>query len=299
MNPSAVRKYTDRLVSRIHAVFGDEAECVLSEYPGHAIELAAASTADEVYAVGGDGTVREVAEGITKRVEKEKSKGRLFKKPIFSVIPAGSGNDFARSEYGENVSPFKVIDRYAEGKYDCHEFDIGTGNDNVFVNIASVGFDAEIVKNAERFKKNVLTRKISYILSLLYTVFRFRGIDIEMDIDGEVTRRKMLLLAVANGQYYGGGIWIAPKADMQDGLFDIICIPMMNPLRTFVLLPTLLKGSHLKRKEVIWKRGKKIDVRCPAGETLLNLDGELSKTDRISFRILPSEMHINRFVPST
>ncbi len=296
VNPAALRDKTEDTVSRIKSSFGEDAVVMLTQKGGDAEAFARTRVADEVYAVGGDGTVCETANGLALRIlEKGYGPDEL---PTFAVIPAGSGNDFARSEYGTELTTTTAISDLSSGKYGKQPFDVGkvlVGEDKqpkFFVNIASVGFDAEIVKNAERYKKNPLTRRFSYILSILYTIFKFKGVDVEIECNGKVTSHKMLLMAIANGRYYGGGIKIAPKADMNDGVFDVISAPMLSPFKTLTLLPTLLNGSHLKDKAVTFVRADRVRVKSNEGNILLNLDGELFPTDLADFEVLPSAMNL-------
>jgi YegS/Rv2252/BmrU family lipid kinase len=296
VNPSALRDKTENVVSKIKSSFGEDAHVMLTQKCGDAETFARTQEADEVYAVGGDGTVCETANGLAMRIlENGYGPEEL---PTFAVIPAGSGNDFARSEYGTELTTFGAINDISTGKYTKQPFDVGkvlvgeNKEPKFFVNIASVGFDAEIVKNAERYKKNPLTRRFSYILSLLYTIFKFKGVDVEIECNGKVTSHKMLLMAIANGRYYGGGIKIAPKADMNDGLFDVISAPMLSTLKVFTILPKLLNGSHLKDKAVTFVRADRVSVKSNEGDILLNLDGELFTTDSADFEVLPSAMNL-------
>ena len=146
VNPSALRDKTDDTVSRIKSSFGEDAHVMLTQKGGDAETFARTEDADEVYAVGGDGTVCETANGLAMRIlEKGYGPDQL---PTFAVIPAGSGNDFARSEYGAELTTAGAINDLSVGKYSKQPFDVGkvlVGADKkpqFFVNIASVGFDA-------------------------------------------------------------------------------------------------------------------------------------------------------------
>jgi len=292
INPSALRDKVDSVVNKIKTSFGENISIMMTTKGGDAENFARFEDTDEIFAVGGDGTVCDAVNGLGLRMIDRKPL------PALAVIPAGSGNDFSRAIYGAELPVDTVINRIVSGVYVKKRSDLGRiavngGNETkFFTNIASVGFDAEIVKNSFRYKKNPLTRKFSYILSIFYTIFKFKGVDIEIECNGETTSEKMLLAAVANGSYYGGGIKIAPDADLCDGEFDIISAPMLKPFQILCILPKLLDGSHVKSPLVTVRRCTKISFKGNEEQMLLNLDGELSMADSAEFEILPSAVEI-------
>ena len=259
----------------------NEDEILFSAYAGHVAELAAAHPDCEIYSVGGDGTFLEAVNGV-------KDTGC----PV-CFMPMGSGNDFIRS-----VSSVNGFDDVVKGleKPMKKVLDLGLIDGGCFANIASVGFDAEIVKNAQRFKDIPVLRRFSYILSIFYTLFSYKGLPLKMTVDGQVIEGDFLLVAVANGQYYGGGIKIAPTAVVDDGLFDVVYAPAMSRLEVLTILPRLLNGSHLSHKKVNRILAKNVVIESDK-EFLRNTDGDLAPAKRteISIRengltvILPSE----------
>lgn len=285
INPVSAKEKFDHAIECIkkQPYFNEnEDEILVSEYAGHITVLAAAHPDCEIYSVGGDGTFLEAVNGV-------KDTGC----PV-CFMPMGSGNDFIRS-----VSSVQDFDSVAEGlKNPKHRtIDLGLIDGGCFANIASVGFDAEIVKNALKFKDNPILRKFSYILSIFYTLFTYKGLHLKMTVDGEVVEGDFLLVAVANGQYYGGGIKIAPTAVIDDGYLDVVYAPAMSRLKVLTILPRLLNGSHLNHKLVRRVLAKNVSIESP--ETFLrNTDGDLFpvKSTDISIKengltvILPSEV---------
>lgn len=278
VNPAAGDENKSILERGIRELGFSDSEIRYTEKKAHAIDLAA-QTDGTVYAVGGDGTIREVAEGVVRA-------GNLM-----CVLPAGSGNDFVRSLYPKTCSFPKVLSAIPKMRESL--IDYGETSHGVFVNIASVGFDAEVVRNSKRFQKIPFLRHISYILSIFYTIMSYRGMSMHVEIDGEVLDRDLLLLAVANGQYYGGGIRIAPDAELDDGLFDVYWIEKVSRLRFLTLLPHILDGSHVRLKQVRHFRARKIVFRSQT-EFMLNLDGELLPTDHAEINVKPSALRILR-----
>ncbi len=280
LNPNAGFKRTESLKQLIAEKFGSAAVIRLTERAGHATEIAKEYAQSVIYAVGGDGTANEVMSGT---VETDNT---------LCVIPEGSGNDFVKSLYAkipQRQHKAKGVLNKVKDFYTRH-IDCGRANDKYFMNIASVGFDAEVVRNSFKFKENPLLRKFSYILSLLYTIFHYDGVYLEGEIDGVPFAQKSLLFCLANGKYYGGGIKIAPEAVIDDGKLDAYLIESVSSLRFLSILPLLALGKHTGLKEVKHLRADKVTVR---GRNLtLNLDGELSPSDEITFEVMPGGLKV-------
>lgn len=213
-----------------------------------------------IVAVGGDGTVNEIALGIL-----EAGKGRL------GIIPSGTGNDLARSL---NI-PFSIegaIKLILEGeeKY----IDIGIVNNKLFLNIASIGFDAEVVRNTQMIKKKIKS-SIAYTISVIYTFINFKNRKISLEVDGELVEEDAFLVAIGNGRYYGGGIPILPRAFMDDGYLHICIIKDVSKLIFLRYFLKILKGRHEEIKShVSFLKAKNIKVTTK-GKTYLNVDGEI------------------------
>ncbi|MGN0989169.1 MAG: diacylglycerol/lipid kinase family protein [Eubacteriales bacterium] len=311
VNPKAGGDDPELLAANIRKYYPN-ADIEYTSAPGKLPQMISSHKGDKVFVVGGDGTFYEAANGACcgeywKNMQKTPvTAGAPSDEPVkdedveLCFIPAGSGNDFVRTLYIKEAirtSYTKVLSAsrsFVPRRIDCGK-ECGDG-DKFFLNIGSVGYDAEVVKNSERYKNIPILRKISYILSVFYTLFRFKGIDMTVRIDGKEYKGKKLLAAVANGQYYGGGIRIAPEADMADGMFDVLLIDMIKPIKTLFLLPLLITGAHLKCKPVRFIRAKKVEIECEE-EFLLNLDGELFTRRHAVFEIC--ESGLRTLVPST
>ncbi len=260
--------------------FGKLAEIRLTERAGHATEIAKEYTDSIIYAVGGDGTANEVMCGT------------VGSNNTLCILPAGSGNDFARSLYptiakGKRTAKeiLRRLDSFCARKIDC-----ARANNRFFMNIASVGFDAEVVRNSERFQDIPGLRKISYILSMFYTIFHYRGTDLECEIDGVCYKQKSLLLCIANGTYYGGGIKIAPEAELDDGKLDAYLIESVSPWRFLSVMPRLAVGKHTSLRFVKHFRANTVTLR--GNDLTLNLDGELTPVKEACFQIIPGGLTI-------
>ncbi|HSH37082.1 diacylglycerol kinase family protein [Schnuerera sp.] len=219
---------------------------------------------NKIVAVGGDGTVNEVALGIL-----ESGKGTL------GIIPSGTGNDLARTlnipfNLEEAIS---VITKGANKK-----IDVGVVNKDLFLNIASIGFDSEVVKNTEKIKQKIKS-SIAYFISVIITLFNFKHLNIKLEIDNTLVDKNIFLVAVGNGKYYGGGLKILPMALIEDGYFHVCVVNKMSKLKLLILLPTILKGKHIKYKKYVEIfKAKKVKI-ITENKTYLNIDGEVKNIE--------------------
>lgn len=252
----------------------------LTKKPKEAISIAEESIDkyDIVVAVGGDGTVNEVAKGLI-----NKGRGTL------GIIPGGTGNDMAKS-LGIHINPARALEVLC--KKVKRDIDIGNVNGFNFLNIASVGFDAEVVINNIKIKKKIKS-SFSYAISVVYTLFNFKKKKIEIEIDGKKIEEKIILLAVGNGKYYGGGMKILPMAKIDDGYFNICIVSRVSKLKLLYLFPTIFKGNHIKYdKYVKIYKAKTIKVNAEE-EVYLNIDGEIvSKTKEILFSMEEKKLNV-------
>jgi diacylglycerol kinase (ATP) len=229
--------------------------CVWTERPGHAIELArsaAAAGARRVVAVGGDGTVSEVANGLA-------ATGVSL-----AVIPAGAGNDFSRS-IGIPTNPLaaaRLAFQPASRSIDLGEIDVG-GQRRYFVNVASFGFDAEVTR-AARMLPRWLPGGLLYVLAVLTTVRHYRPAPVELILDERVVRGKTLLVAVANGRWYGGGMRIAPDAHLDDGLLDVCIGGELRVREVLGLVPRIYTGGHIGHPKVQFLRCHQLSATSPS-----------------------------------
>jgi len=215
---------------------------------------------DFLAAVGGDGTINEVAMGIM-----------LEGHGILGIIPGGTGNDLARS-LNIPIDPEAAIDLLIKGKE--RSIDIGTTKQKLFLNVGSVGFDSEIVKNTEAIKKYVKS-KFAYTIGLLKTLLTYKFKKIKIELDNIVLEKSILLVAVGNGNYYGGGMKICPMAIIDDGYFHVCVINKINKLKLFSLFPLVFNGRHqTKEKYVEFYKSKHVKISFDE-KMYLNLDGEI------------------------
>ncbi|HOJ12669.1 MAG TPA: diacylglycerol kinase family lipid kinase [Clostridiales bacterium] len=267
----------------------------VTKYPGHAIELVKQYVDKEtyrVYSVGGDGTLNEVLNGMA------------GSDSSLAIIPAGSGNDFIKSIRNYSVdkeSPEKnimkitskvsLLERLVKGTESF--IDIGKINNRYFINISSLGFDAEVVYKSHKIKKlPLITGLLAYVLSVFATLVSYQSNPLKIKIDGQTIEKGTLLVAVANGRYYGGGMQAAPSAELNDGFLDICLIEYAKRLRILKLFPKFIKGQHAGIKEVSFHRGKNISI-ISKNKVAMNVDGETNIVEgKVDFEIIPNAVRI-------
>ena len=276
INAYACRGKTDEIVKLITEKTGGDCEIYLSQKAGDITEKAKTLSGCRVFSLGGDGTFREAVCGLAETDN------------VVCAVQIGSGNDFVRSLGG--ASDLETILAEYEA-YPVREIDVGTVNGEYFANITTVGYDAEVVQNAEKFKKIPLLRRFSYIMSIFYTLFTYKGLYANAEIDGEKYEGKVLLIACANGQYYGGGVRIAPTAVLDDGFLDVYLVDSVSMFKLFTLLPKLLNGSHINLKYVHRFLAKNIKITSN-DKFLLNIDGDLFWRESAEIGIVPNGLKI-------
>lgn len=291
INPVAVRIQHEEVIEILKDILKTESYAYnVTEHVWHARQLAfeaAANHADiRIYSIGGDGTLNEVANGIVESGNKE---------AVLVPIPLGSGNDFVRSlGYKKEKDLRKLIDRAVSCSY--IEIDLCKANDRYFLNISSLGFDAQVVANAIAYKKNKFIPKgLAYYLSVFTTFVRMKFYPLTITVDDKETfDNNTTLLAVANGRYYGGGIIPVPGADIQDGCFDVCLVDKVRRIKVPIFFPMYAKGNHGKLKEVNFFKCRKLHVKCNNGFVSLNIDGELSKVKEVLFEVVNRKIRVGQ-----
>jgi YegS/Rv2252/BmrU family lipid kinase len=247
--------------------------------PGHAVEIAAgASGYDVLVAVGGDGTVHEVLNGLMRRDPADR--------PALAVLPTGSGNDTCRT-IGVPLDLAQAALLLDAGER--RRFDVGTCNGLFFNNSFAAGLDAKVTAKAVEYK---VTKHRSglwlYLTSLLHVLFKdLAPFSVRVGFDAmPLEPRETLIVAITNGATYGGGFRITPDADPADGLFDVCMIDPLGLGEALWRLPFVITGKHTKMSVVHMSRHTSVvvesDVPLPA-----QIDGEVLLETRYDVRILP------------
>lgn len=224
---------------------------------------------DRVIAVGGDGTVNEVATALA---------GSDI---VLGIIPGGSGNDFYKM-LGNNGNRKNGFETAFKGK--PRRVDIGLINGRPFFNSVGIGFDAEVARRASQY--TAISGMLVYLVAVFQSWRNLKPIEVEIEIDKVKIESKITLLCVGNGRSSGGGFYLTPHADFDDGLLDICIIEALPKSKIFTYLPRTLNGSHVRLPGVKVYRAKKILVSSYR-EFPIHIDGELVATPvkKTEFRI--------------
>lgn len=247
--------------------------------PEHATALARAAAASDcgaIVAVGGDGTLSEIAAGLSSRAV-----------PLY-FVPCGTGNDFVRV-LNLPSDPIEALAAQLDGT--DARLDMATVNGKGFLNVAGSGFDVDVLREVIRYK-HVGKGLLPYLLGLLSALKTFHSFRAELTLDtGEVLREAFTIISIANGKFFGGGMRVAPLADLQDGLLDVMIIRGLPKFAVPFLLPLFITGLHAKVPSLCRiRKCRQVKLTCP-GMTF-NTDGELSAIDTADVRILPGHLPV-------
>ncbi len=263
-NPKAGDKKVARLLKRTLKLLDDAgAEYVLHEthYKAHGTEIAAELTKEDgvnVIALGGDGTVHDVLNGI-----------RNVETCNFGIIPLGTGNDFAASaKIPYNVKEAVQLILKGETK----PTDYLTVGGKRCMNVGGIGIDVDVLVRCAKGKRR---GKLKYLKSLIISFFKFNGYDLTIECEGETIEKKVLMVAACNGRQFGGGIRVCPVAELDDGKMDVMVVDCFKSkwqiLRAFI---QLLQGKIMGYPH---KRHFHTDgvIITPKQPCTIQLDGEL------------------------
>jgi YegS/Rv2252/BmrU family lipid kinase len=243
---------------------GWSVDLACTDGPGHGAELAARAARDgvqHIVAVGGDGTVHDVANGIL----------RQGAATTLGVIPIGTGNDFAKLVGVYRHDPARAVARLVSAR--TQRFDAGRVGDEYFVNTMGFGFGAEVVR--VRDAGPARGGWLSYLTPVPKAFFGFRPPLFEVGAAEHRERGYMMMLEVCNGTTAGGAYRFAPAADPADGYLDVCLVRRMSLPRLLVAIPRVMRGTHAALKEVTLFRTREMTLRAPETPLLMHLDGEL------------------------
>jgi diacylglycerol kinase (ATP) len=293
VNPAAGAFSTRRkwpIISRLLNRIGLPFDFEYTEGVGHAIELARLAASDGyryLVAVGGDGTVNEVANGILHSTNAATT--------ALGIVSTGTGSDFIRSvgisrNYATACSALTSSKRLSIDVGVVEYQSKGQTLQRFFVNAAGIGFDAAVVKETERLPK-YFGGTIPYVTGMLRTLVSYKNKPVVVRVGDEVEELRVLNVAVANGGYMGGGMHIAPQAELGDSLLDVVVIGDMGKLELLKEFPTVYKGTHINHPKVSMKRGSNISIES-SEPVLVYADGELLGECPASFRVVPGALSL-------
>lgn len=282
-NPVAGHGRSQKQLDEVKRIFdekGVEYSVHETTAEGHATKLAKSLVekgAKFIVAIGGDGTIAEVAKAI------------YGTDASLGIIPAGTGNDYRRA-VGVPDEIEKSVDFLLKGKpTPCDALEV---NGEIYLNIISMGFDVEVAKRANSYK---IFGSAAYTLAAIDRALFAKNQYATITIDGQEMKKNMLLVAIGNGSHYGGGMNSLPTADITDGLLDICLIDATTPLNILKMLPKYVAGTHMDMDIVHIYSAKEILVKLDDKKLPINADGEiLEPTDTLHVKLLKGIINVIR-----
>jgi len=226
----------------------------------------------DVFIVGGDGTLNYFINQYSD-----------IHIPL-AIFNGGSGNDFHWLLYGEkNFEEQIELVLHATPR----PIDIGRCNTKFFVNGVGIGFDGAVARSLTNKKKK--PGKTSFMIAILKKIFNYQSKKYRIYSSEKKDSGKKLMIGIANGRRAGGGFHIAPEAAADDGLFDVIIVDAMKPLKRLKYLPVIEKGKHLKLPFIRYFKTKKILIESKDLMDI-HLDGEYYTDDKVMIEVLPGKL---------
>ena len=282
VNPEAGKHDSTEFISASASklLSGIPYEIRITEYPGHAAEIARSLCGDEcrIYACGGDGTLNEVASGAVG-----------FPHAEIGVYPSGSGNDYVK--YFGGADRFKNIRALMEAP--GVDIDLMKIGGRYCVNVCNFGFDTTVAKTMIKVKrKKIIGGKRAYVTGVVTALIKAMKNDCIVTVDGEqLNDKKILLCTIANGNYVGGSFRCAPRSVNNDGLLEVCLINKISRFRFVSLLGPYTAGEHLDDEKfkdcIVYRRGKHIHVTAPEGFSM-SVDGEIVDGTDFDIEVMPS-----------
>jgi YegS/Rv2252/BmrU family lipid kinase len=248
-----------------------------TSHAGHARVMAMEASVngiDVVVAVGGDGTVNEIANGL------------VGSQTAMGIIPSGSGNGLARHlKIPMNLG--RAIDVLNRNKVTT--IDTATINDQLFVNVAGVGFDAAVARKFAAAGKRGFS---TYFRITVNSYFNYQPKQYKLEIDGKIFKRRALLISFANSSQFGNNASIDPNASVSDGFIDVCIVGKMPFWKVFYLAPLLFFNRFNQTRYIEIIRARKVVLHRKKGKSI-HLDGDPHEMGReLIMKVNPLSLHV-------
>ncbi len=250
-----------------------------TQYHGHAFEMVkqiSIGEYDAIVTMGGDGTNYQVLNGLLKYHGDKQL-------PPMGILPVGRGNSFAR-----DLQIFSIEDGMsALGRQTTRKVDVCRFSQDkdayYFVNLMGFGFVTDVAKTAARFK---WAADFSYVVGVFHRLLGLDFHEMVLEIDGTVISGKNCFVEICNSKYTGGNMLMAPEAQIDDGMFDVVVLSPLSRLSLISTLPKLFKGTHGENPAIQFIKGRSASVYTQPQKKLLP-DGEIFGTTPTEIKILP------------
>lgn len=282
VNPIAASGKAKKLVvpaAKLLEKTGCQLDLQYSRFAGHSIELsreALKKNSDLIVAVGGDGTVSEVANPL------------VGTNTPLGILPFGRGNDIATS---------LNIPKSLEEAVNCllrpdnRVIDVGKVKDRFFLGVGGAGFDGEVANMANRYRKYLPHPLLAYFLGVFVQITVFNPKNIALDIDGFKQEIRAFMVAIGNGPSYGGGMIVLPFASLDDGELDLCIVRDISKIDFLITLPKVFSGTHIHHPGFSLFKGKKITVESEAN-LFVHADGEILGKLPATFEVASKKLKV-------
>jgi len=305
-NPIAGRGRVKKHWPRVYQALidaGIEFDVAATSAPLDAVKLAekASTKYSTVIAVGGDGTIHEVVNGLMRA----SSEGETI---ALGIVPLGNGDDFAKmippqTTIGGKVFDWQVaIEKITKGQ--TKMFDVGRMSDDklrseqgnkphYFMNGMDIGFGAQTALNFTKVP-SFLTGMAAYLAAILKTLIDYHIPKVRIQIDNqEVFEQSTTMTAITNGRCFGSGFWVCPEAQVDDGLLDVMVTQSVGRLKILRLIPKIMKGTHVNESILKNYRARRVVIKSQKS-LVVEADGEIPypQTQHLEVEILDKKLRV-------
>lgn len=268
-----------------NSTFFSKVEVNFTQYPGHAEEIARESSSkfDYLIVVGGDGTLNEVVNGFD-----------FASKIVIGLLPFGTANDFARGQKLQLDAAF-LFELIKKDTYKSIDVGLVTSFNSQstinrrFINIADIGLGGYVTQEMIKSKNQFFSGKINYASAILKGMINYSKP--ELIVKGDYNfQGRVLTLAVCNGSYFGYGLCIAPKANIQNGALNITCVGNVSILDYLKNLHKIKRGDIIDHPEIAYTSIQSIEVNHTNEACPIEVDGEFIGYTPVTIQLLPSKL---------
>ena len=295
LNPYSGKGATGKRVPEIQQALGElglDFSLALTERPWHAVALAREAIregCEALVAVGGDGTVNEVVNGILQSQEEK------IGDALLGVLPVGRGNDFcfASGIPLDLKAACRVLAEAPTRQQDAGRIlDENGAHARYFGNGVGIGFDAVVSRVANRAR---LTGFLSYLVAVLQTMYiYYQAPEMLIELPNEQIQQRSLMVSIMNGKRAGGGFLMAPRSSPRDGVLDLCIAENISKARILALIPRFIQGTQETHPAIKMRKATRVKVRAVDGYLPVHVDGEVIETDfkALSVEILPGRLKV-------
>lgn len=273
---------------------GTQITVMVTQKKGHALTLASQAVASghtHLIAVGGDGTLNEVANGMMQACKNMDESA--FSRYRIGLLPLGTGNDFAR-----NFNPFSNTEELLEmifqdryKKVDIGHIRLACGKERYFMNIADSGIGGKVAEKMEAMPR-WMGSFLTYQYAVLRTLFTYKKPDVIIRGNGFTYTGPILAVIMANGVYFGGGLGIAPRALLDDGMMEVVILGKVSIWDYFKNLHKVRKCISLSHPQAFYNQSSHIKIETLQQDVPVDIDGEFGGYLPLQAEIIPKKIKL-------